>query len=180
MNSKKTQLTHLPTWCISAVTRVSVPMLWKLIRRLWCQKLASQAGISNYIPQFTVGCNYLSLPEIPASGTKIILYPVLQNLHYSEIPMMPSLIKLAGCLIQPTCPESPCRFELILYTSSHTGGRHSPWIIPQYNTITSGSTSDTETVKKQWTAFRKGWHTPNQHEGISKRKRKEKSLQTEL
>ena len=32
-----------------------------------CQKQVSQAGISNYIPQFTVGCNYLCLPEIPAS-----------------------------------------------------------------------------------------------------------------
>ena len=28
----------------------------------------SQAGISNYIPQFTVGCNYLSLPGILAYG----------------------------------------------------------------------------------------------------------------
>ena len=25
-------------------------------------------GISNYTPQFTVGCNYLSLPEIPKSS----------------------------------------------------------------------------------------------------------------
>ena len=33
----------------------------------------SQAGISNYIPQFTVGCNYLSLPEVPASGTKVFI-----------------------------------------------------------------------------------------------------------
>ena len=32
---------------------------------LWCQKRVSQAAISKYIPQFTVGCNYLSLPEIP-------------------------------------------------------------------------------------------------------------------
>ena len=37
---------------------------------LWHQKQVSQAGISNCIPQYTVGCNYLSLPEIPASGTK--------------------------------------------------------------------------------------------------------------
>ena len=35
---------------------------------VWC---IMQAGISNYIPQFTAGCNYLSLPEIPASGNKI-------------------------------------------------------------------------------------------------------------
>ena len=37
-----------------------------------CQKELSQAGRSNYIPQFTVGWNYLSLPEIPASGNKIL------------------------------------------------------------------------------------------------------------
>ena len=41
------------------------------IWRLCCQKQVSQAGISNYIPQFTVGCNSLSLPEIPASGNKV-------------------------------------------------------------------------------------------------------------
>ena len=40
-----------------------------LICGLWCQKQFSQARISNCIPQYTVGCNYLSLPEIPASGT---------------------------------------------------------------------------------------------------------------
>ena len=34
---------------------------------LWCQRQISWAGISSYIPQFIVGCNYLSLPEIPAS-----------------------------------------------------------------------------------------------------------------
>ena len=30
------------------------------------QKQVSQAGISNCIPQYSVGCNYFSLPEIPA------------------------------------------------------------------------------------------------------------------
>ena len=40
---------------------------------LCCQMQVSQAGISNYIPQFTVGCNYLSLPEIPASWHKVHL-----------------------------------------------------------------------------------------------------------
>ena len=30
----------------------------------WCQKQVSQAGISNCIPQNTVGCNYLSLPKV--------------------------------------------------------------------------------------------------------------------
>ena len=43
------------------------------IWRLCCQKQVSQAGISNYIPQFTVGCNYISLTEIPASGNKVLI-----------------------------------------------------------------------------------------------------------
>ena len=47
---------------------------------LWRQKQVSQAGISNCIPQSTVGCNYLSLPEIPASGTKVLIYEE-QYLH---------------------------------------------------------------------------------------------------
>ena len=44
---------------------------------LWQQKQVSQAGVRNYIPQFTVGCNYLSLSEIPASGTKVLICPGL-------------------------------------------------------------------------------------------------------
>ena len=35
----------------------------------WCQKQVFQAWISNCIPQTT----YLSLPEIPASGTKVLI-----------------------------------------------------------------------------------------------------------
>ena len=30
-------------------------------------------GISNYIPQWIAGCNYLSQPEIPASGNKVLI-----------------------------------------------------------------------------------------------------------
>ena len=43
----------------------------------WCQKQVSHTGISNCIPQSTVGCNYLSLPEIPASGAKVLNHPWL-------------------------------------------------------------------------------------------------------
>ena len=39
-----------------------------------CQKQVSQAGISNYIPQQTVGCKYLSLPEMPDSGNKVLIW----------------------------------------------------------------------------------------------------------
>ena len=42
-----------------------------IIWGLCCQKQVSQAGISNYTSQFTVRCNYLSLPGIPASGHKV-------------------------------------------------------------------------------------------------------------
>ena len=39
--------------------------------RMWGQKQVSQAGISNYIPQFTMGYNYLYLSEIPALSNKV-------------------------------------------------------------------------------------------------------------
>ena len=52
---------------------------WIHIWGLWCQKQVSQAGISNYIPQFTVRCNYLSLHEIPASGNKHLMYNADSN-----------------------------------------------------------------------------------------------------
>ena len=70
---------------------------------LWCQKQVSQAGISNCIPQHTVGCNYLSLPEIPASGDKvfisylqisILIEILLHAMSYSEI--WPIFAKLSG------------------------------------------------------------------------------------
>ena len=49
----------------------------------------SQAGISNYIPQFTVGCNYVSLPEIPVSGNKVhICYHSLWSHKQSSIQLM--------------------------------------------------------------------------------------------
>ena len=35
---------------------------------------ASQAGICNCNPQYSVVCNYLSLPEIPASGNKVHIW----------------------------------------------------------------------------------------------------------
>ena len=33
-----------------------------------------RVGISNYIPQYSVECNYLSLPDIPASGSKVLIW----------------------------------------------------------------------------------------------------------
>ena len=46
----------------------------KYIWGLWCRKQLSQAGINNCIPQYSVGCSYLSLPETLASGTKVLIY----------------------------------------------------------------------------------------------------------
>ena len=43
---------------------------------LWRQKQVSQAWISNCIPQNTVGCNYLSIPDILASGAKALILRV--------------------------------------------------------------------------------------------------------
>ena len=48
-------------------------ILTSLKRGLWHLKQVSQAGINNHIPHPMV-CNYLSLPEIPSSGTKVFIY----------------------------------------------------------------------------------------------------------
>ena len=48
---------------------MSVFVIWGL----WCQKQVSRAKISNCIPQYSVGCAYLSMHEIPASGTKVLM-----------------------------------------------------------------------------------------------------------
>ena len=53
--NKATRKTHSPIWV------------------LWCQKQVSWAEISNCIPQYTVGCNYISLPEIPASVVQVLI-----------------------------------------------------------------------------------------------------------
>ena len=41
---------------------------------LCCQKQVSQTEICNCTPQYSVGCNYLSMLEIPAYGNKILIY----------------------------------------------------------------------------------------------------------
>ena len=48
---------------------VCVCFIWGL----WCQKQVSQAEVSNCIPHYSAGFNYLSLPKIPASGTKALI-----------------------------------------------------------------------------------------------------------
>ena len=61
-----------PQWVKSFVEYATdVYMITNYIWGLWCQKHISPAGMSNCIPQYSVGCNYLSLPEIPASGTEV-------------------------------------------------------------------------------------------------------------
>ena len=67
MGNHGTSYTKTSTWseCICCFDM--------MIRGLCCQKQVSQVGISNYIPQFTVGCSFLSLPEIPASGNKVLI-----------------------------------------------------------------------------------------------------------
>ena len=47
---------------------------WMFSQHKWvlcCQKQVYQAGINNCIPQNTMGCNNLSLSEIPASDSKV-------------------------------------------------------------------------------------------------------------
>ena len=45
-----------------------------LYRGCWNQKQVSQARISNCFPQYSMGCNYLPMAEIPASGNKVLTW----------------------------------------------------------------------------------------------------------
>ena len=72
-------MTTLGIDCISPLFHAHVfwwyNIVWKSVSLNWglcCQKQISQAWISNYIPQNTVGCNNLSMPEKPASGNKVL------------------------------------------------------------------------------------------------------------
>ena len=47
-------------------------LIWD-IRGLWHQKQVYQAWLSNYIPHNTLGHNYLSMPQIPASDAKVLI-----------------------------------------------------------------------------------------------------------
>ena len=55
---------------------------YKVIWGLCRQKQISQAGISNCIPRNTVGCNSLSLPEIP--GSHITRYRALTKVEHQS------------------------------------------------------------------------------------------------
>ena len=50
-----------------------------------CQKQVSQGGIGNRIPQNTVGYNYLSIPETPASGTKVFIFIFIFDLWVTTV-----------------------------------------------------------------------------------------------
>ena len=50
---------------------------------LWRQRRATKAGISYCFPRVTVGCSYLSPPEMPASGTKVLVYLYIFSKQFS-------------------------------------------------------------------------------------------------
>ena len=69
----------------SSILHILYPYMRTLV-----PKQVSQAGKGNCIPQYSVGCNYLALPEVPASGTKVLIYrtvriyitPLLSSQHH--------------------------------------------------------------------------------------------------
>ena len=75
-----------PLLKIKSLQMKSIPKTLQQSVMIWgfcCQKQVSQAGISNYISKFTVGCNYFSLPEIPASGNKVYICQWIQMCLWS-------------------------------------------------------------------------------------------------
>ena len=68
--------------CISLSTHAhaSVVVICLYIWGFWCPKQVSQTVISNCIPQYSMGWNYLSMPEIPASGAKVIIWLIIHGM----------------------------------------------------------------------------------------------------
>ena len=48
----------------------------RVIRRLWRQEQVSQAGIIICIPQYSMGSNCLSVPELPGSDANVLIYHI--------------------------------------------------------------------------------------------------------
>ena len=71
----------LPSYHIKFYNSAHASSIWGL----WCQKQLTLAMISNCIPHYSVGCNYLSLPNIPASGIKVPRYPMHLTLQMGTV-----------------------------------------------------------------------------------------------
>ena len=73
------------------------------IWRLWSQKQVSRAGISNYIPQFTVGCNYICLVFLSPKSSYLLGKYVPSSAKYT---MMKSWHRSTFLITGPLWGES--------------------------------------------------------------------------
>ena len=83
--------------------------LYPCIWGLWSQKAVSQARISNCIPQYSVVCNYLSLPRILASGTKVLIYEMCYSFVSKKSWLLKNIIFYFsgnGCTEGQSAPEN--------------------------------------------------------------------------
>ena len=68
-----------------------------------CQKQVSQAKISNCIPQYSVGCSYLSLSEIPASSNTVLIYTNdLSTVYLNLVKMFSSVLYFCNTISSQT------------------------------------------------------------------------------
>ena len=64
---------HLRSYILISLTHCPVFALLIVYEEFGVQKQVCRACISNCIPQYSVGCNYLSMPYIHASGSKVLI-----------------------------------------------------------------------------------------------------------
>ena len=76
------EIKHIQSLKLSRPVLNMMTQLWGMVlvsssylvhMRTLVPEVGISGRISNCIPQYSVGCNYLSLPEIPASGTKVLI-----------------------------------------------------------------------------------------------------------
>ena len=98
---------------VTSISSWHSAIVW-YICRLCCQKQVSQAGISNCIPQNTVGCNYLSLPEIPATGVKVFIYST-----FCRVDSLANGQSLG--VISPATNQGPHSFAFTVFPTNDLG-----------------------------------------------------------
>ena len=91
-----------------------IPLLM-IIWGLWCQKQLSQAGMNNRIPRYSVGCNYVPLPEIPVSGTKVLIWYMGSNWSPGAQPNIEVMVEFQIQIKYVCLPPSQSKHNGVLH-----------------------------------------------------------------
>ena len=97
------------------------------VSRLWCEKQVSGASISNCIPQFPMGCNYLHMPQILAYDTKVPL-----SFYRWRCKRVGANRYIVGLYVQHGNIVKPFSTFVLLFVESNTRRHNIPQVLPHH------------------------------------------------